>query len=308
MYKRVFDLTYDEAKEVLNHNRDIEEKVFDWALNSVGYWLDDYLRAFPRNSVDYEIGYGSRGYFTVKDFNAVENALEDLQQDFEFLTEDNYKEALSLIQQLNDLEDMESWSDDDEKQYHQLSSKLNSIIYNRLQLEYDSVDNYLEEYLVEYPDTWFTEEDFVDTDTWEVFNIEDRPDVYSDGSYQLKMDLENKRTKGGLIKIEENRNVVLDDKNKDVLKQIYYNLNNGGSYGEYIETQPHMDEKYLFWDVLKFHNRFIWYRHFGSSVIEKTIDNLAWVITNIFDMTPVEFENKYELWDKNDPRNEELNV
>ena len=102
MYKRVFDLTYEEAKEVLNNNRDIEEKVFDWALNSAAYWLDDYLRAFPRNSVDYELRYDSEGYFTVKDFNAVENALKDLQQDFGFLSDDNYKEAVSLIHQLTD--------------------------------------------------------------------------------------------------------------------------------------------------------------------------------------------------------------
>ena len=74
------------------------------------------------------------------------------------------------------------------------------------------------------------------------------------------------------------------------LKEIYNNINNGKKYGE-IEKNV----KYpFFWTVLTANEKYIYWCYFGESANKNTITDLAWILKNIFEITPEEFIEKYE--------------
>ena len=72
---------------------------------------------------------------------------------------------------------------------------------------------------------------------------------------------------------------------------IYNNLQNGYSYGKYRYNVmfPYFDIV-LSLDATK---TFIRWRHFGSSANRNTIEELQWILSEIFKMTPEEFEDEY---------------
>ena len=74
------------------------------------------------------------------------------------------------------------------------------------------------------------------------------------------------------------------------LKEIYNNINNGKKYGE-IEKNV----KYpFFWTVLIADEKYIYWRYYGESANDNTMDALAWILKSIFKLTPEEFIEKYE--------------
>ena len=72
---------------------------------------------------------------------------------------------------------------------------------------------------------------------------------------------------------------------------IYNNLMNGGYYGymvtpvryPYFYRSLQYDGKYFLWHVA------------GSSAVKATKDDLAWLIENIFKITPEKFIDRYQL-------------
>ena len=74
------------------------------------------------------------------------------------------------------------------------------------------------------------------------------------------------------------------------LKEIYNNINNGKKYGDIVKNvkDPFFDT------VLSANEQYIYWQHFGSSANKNTMESLAWILKNIFKLTPEEFIEKYE--------------
>ena len=69
------------------------------------------------------------------------------------------------------------------------------------------------------------------------------------------------------------------------LKEIYENINSGKKYGYVMEKV-----KYPFFDtVLSANEQYIYWQHFGSSANKNTIESLAWILKNIFKLSPEKF-------------------
>ena len=74
------------------------------------------------------------------------------------------------------------------------------------------------------------------------------------------------------------------------LKEIYNNINNGKKYGDIVKNVKDP----FFWTVLIADEKYIYWRYFGESANDNTMDALAWILKNIFKLTPEEFIEKYE--------------
>lgn len=74
------------------------------------------------------------------------------------------------------------------------------------------------------------------------------------------------------------------------LKEIYGNINSGKKYGHVMKNV-----KYPFFaTVLTANEQYIFWQHFGSSANKNTIENLAWILESIFELSPEKFIEKYE--------------
>lgn len=77
----------------------------------------------------------------------------------------------------------------------------------------------------------------------------------------------------------------------EALDKIYYNLLNGGYYGKLYTNM-----RYAYFDInLTCDGRYIHWNRYGSSANKVTKEDLSWIITKIFDTTPIEFVKEYEL-------------
>ena len=74
------------------------------------------------------------------------------------------------------------------------------------------------------------------------------------------------------------------------LKEIYNNINNGKKYGDIVKNVKYP----FFWTVLIADEKYIYWCYFGESANDNTMDALAWILKNIFKLTPEEFIEKYE--------------
>ena len=80
------------------------------------------------------------------------------------------------------------------------------------------------------------------------------------------------------------------------LKLIYDRLLAGESFGK---IDQHRQGGTYFWDVLYFDGTYICWRHYGSSANKASLQNLKWIMTNIFNMTPEQFlyeHTTYSEW------------
>ena len=81
-----------------------------------------------------------------------------------------------------------------------------------------------------------------------------------------------------------------------MLEKLYEMLNNGETFGEIL---PHRLGGTFFWDVLSVSpvgKKYIRWRHYGSSANKNTKKDLAWILREIFKMTPEEFMEKYTTY------------
>lgn len=100
---------------------------------------------------------------------------------------------------------------------------------------------------------------------------------------------------------DTNKDVYPDTEDEEKLKEIYDNLQMGITYGEDMTQETHSWVKYPYFDAVLYlianspntAKEFIGWRHYGSSAIENTLEDLKWVLDKIFKMTPTEFINKY---------------
>lgn len=76
------------------------------------------------------------------------------------------------------------------------------------------------------------------------------------------------------------------------LFRIYDNLVNGKKYGRYIT-----DVKFPYFELALWKSgKYFKWRHYGESANRATPAELAWIILIIFEMNPLEFEEKYTIY------------
>ena len=79
------------------------------------------------------------------------------------------------------------------------------------------------------------------------------------------------------------------------LKLIYAKLLAGEIFGKIDEHR--MGGTY-FWDVLSADRQYIYWQDHGSSANRLSVQNLEWILKNIFRMTPEEFLFEYTTYSK----------
>ena len=78
------------------------------------------------------------------------------------------------------------------------------------------------------------------------------------------------------------------------LKLIYDKLLNGVVFGK---IDKHRQGGTYFWNVLSADNMYIYWRHYGSSANKTSLQNLKWILTEIFKMTPEQFLFEFTTYD-----------
>lgn len=91
----------------------------------------------------------------------------------------------------------------------------------------------------------------------------------------------------------------MKDNFSNSLNNIWNNLMSGGVYG-YCFRHPDFtftDYGYTFTASLSYDSikKLFFWRHAGQSANKATMQDLAWIITVIFNMTPPEFEKRFLL-------------
>lgn len=178
-YKYLKDLTYDEVKEFLKHTSDYDEKLFDRAMDMAYDSVEEYLYGAPR-AVSYQY-FGRGEYFKIRELNNdVKKWFDNIQASYEWLDENTLEEinrAYELWQK--DYED--GLSDEEYSEYESLIDDIEDSVLSKMKAEYDwaidADDDYPEIFVndIEYFEPDY-EDIYVDTDTWEIHNINDESD------------------------------------------------------------------------------------------------------------------------------------
>ena len=79
------------------------------------------------------------------------------------------------------------------------------------------------------------------------------------------------------------------------LKFIYNKLIDGEIFGSIRKSS--LGGTY-FWDVLSSNGKYIRWTHYGSSANKATLEELRWILTEIFEMTPEEFLFEYTTYNE----------
>ena len=79
------------------------------------------------------------------------------------------------------------------------------------------------------------------------------------------------------------------------LKFIYDKLRAGEIFGK---IEKHNQGGTYFWDVLSANNEYIYWTHYGSSANKVSLQNLKWILTEIFKTTPEQFLLDYTTYDE----------
>lgn len=192
MKKWVKDLTYDEIRELIENDSYLKDRVLNRTLDDAYYWVGEYLEGVPRTAVDFEY-FGRGEHFTVED--ATDEFMEwvdDVQRDYDWLDDETYsmcKRANELWRKIYYDEDV---TDEDEIEYEKLLEDIGYNIFSQMKYEYDAAFDH--EVWVEafnsYVDEFIDDVDnsYVDTETWEIHNINDEESENLD--YDLDEQLE----------------------------------------------------------------------------------------------------------------------
>lgn len=127
-YKKLNDLGTDELRRVWDNNKGVRERVFDYAMKSAYFWVDEYLHNLPRGAADYSIG-GQGDYFCVKDPADFLRWLKGAQGDYCLLLENDKWNPWPLIEKAELLTDRMDYL------YYDLSDEN----YNRMETRRDEI-------------------------------------------------------------------------------------------------------------------------------------------------------------------------
>lgn len=193
MKKWINDLTFDEVKEFLSHNQDIDGEVFNRALDNAYFWVGDYLYGAPRESVDYEY-FGRGEHFTVKDATtAFMDWIDRVQRNYEWLKSDTYEKCKQAHEFWLYDYDIGELSDEQQSEYETLLEEIGDEIFALMKSEYWAAfedDNRAETFMQSTEDFFDEDPDeiYVDTDTWDWY-VADFDDETLDSELNEQLEL-----------------------------------------------------------------------------------------------------------------------
>lgn len=179
-YKKLNDLGTDELRRVWDNNKGVRERVFDYAMESAYFWVDEYLHDLPRGAADYSIG-GQRDYFQVEDPANFLQWLKEAQRNYCLLPENDNWSSWPLIEKAElihnrmdylyyDLSDenytrMETRRDEI---LEELADKVQEVLSGEYEQFYEDENCFW--YFVEMQESIFGEEYWID-DTFILWNV-----------------------------------------------------------------------------------------------------------------------------------------
>lgn len=178
-YKKLIDLDTDELRLVWDNNKGVRERVFDYAMDSACFWVDDYLHGLPCGAADYSIG-GQGDYFTAKDPAGFLEWLKDVQRFYCLLPENGDWSPWPLIEKAEFLHHRmdELYYDLSDENYNrmearrdeileELSDKVQEVLSGEYEQFYDDENCFW--YFVEMQDGIFGDDCWID-DTFILWN------------------------------------------------------------------------------------------------------------------------------------------
>ena len=193
MKKWINDLTFNEVKEFLSHNYDIDRKLLDRVLDDAYFWVREYLDGAPRHDVSYKY-FGRGGYFEVKRATtAFMNWIDDVQQEYEWLDTDTYEKCEQAYELWLHRDDVGGLSDEQQHIYETLLEEIGDEIYALMESEYWAAfeDDNKADTFMQVTEEFFDEdidEIYVDTDTWDSY-VADPNDEKIDSELNEQLEL-----------------------------------------------------------------------------------------------------------------------
>ena len=199
MKKYVKDLTYDELKELIRNNDDIADRASERAESDVRFWAEEYLDGHPR-SLDYSLfSWNGGDYIEFDEIGHNEIAWLRKQNNTYGLFDEATMQKVDRIEEVIKLMDEAYYDDDDakyaeyESEYDDLKSEIEDACYEAIAGDINHIwdIDIRADIVSSYFDEFFEDGDWVDTDIWEIHNIDDEDDEENeDLDYDLDEQLE----------------------------------------------------------------------------------------------------------------------
>lgn len=138
---KLSEMTYEQLVDFFNHNKTIQNKAFDRAMDNAQFWCGEYLNCFEHRAVDYSIGYDRVAYFRIKNRYCFLKGMEKLQEDYGFL-EDRYTNKIDELRKMLDHYNHDDMSDEEyavlEERLDEEFNELEEKTFKRLMSEYEA--------------------------------------------------------------------------------------------------------------------------------------------------------------------------
>lgn len=168
--KYISEMSTEELKKVFEVNDKLRNEISDFCYDSEMYYVQDIINCFDRSSIDYRIGYDRGCYFRCLDEATFVEGVEEVQANFEFLSDDEF----AIIANIKNLfEDEEEHWEEIEAECKELADTFHkhfeNIFYNALCDD----DYHLETWLDFYADEYYSD-CYIDADdeSYELFRDE----------------------------------------------------------------------------------------------------------------------------------------
>ena len=169
--KNFEQLKNEELKIVFEKNKKLQEIVSEAAQEDACFWIDEYLNCFDRGAIDYNIGYPGN-YMIILDQEKFIDGLEQIQKNYEYLTEEAQKDLTYSRHLINRLDNLSRYDDINEAR---LINRIDGILedlkdefLNKLINEYnyyydgENLKNYfLEFYAENMNDNYYIDENYI---------------------------------------------------------------------------------------------------------------------------------------------------
>lgn len=169
--KKINNLTINELKKVFANNQELQNEVYNDAIDVANMYIRDYMECFESGAIYYNIGYPG-DYITVRDARKFVDGLRDIYKSFCVLPD----ESLKLINYCDDLLNryeeiyMINWKNADrlEKRINELITDLKNVFFERVLVEYnyyyngDNLQEYfIENYMERMNDNYYVDDNYI---------------------------------------------------------------------------------------------------------------------------------------------------
>lgn len=187
-HKKLIDLDADELRRVWDNNKGVRERVFDYAMESAYFWVDEYLHNLPMGAADYSIG-GQGDYFRAKDPAGFLQWLKEKQRSYCLLPENDEWNPWPLIEKAELLTDRMDYlyydlSDENytrmetrrDEILEELADKVQEVLSGEYEYFYDEENCF--SYFCEMQDSIFGDDYWID-DTFILWHVYTKKECFA---------------------------------------------------------------------------------------------------------------------------------